>query len=52
MEINEQKKKFDPKWLTIGACFLMVFVCLGFCSSSKSIYLAAITEALGIKRSL
>ena len=30
----------------------MGFVCLGFCSSNKSLYLGAITEALHIKRSL
>ena len=30
----------------------MGFVCLGFCSSNKSLYLGAITEALNIKRSL
>ena len=40
------------RWVIVAAGFLMVFVCLGFCSSSKSLYLAAITEALGIKRSL
>ena len=40
------------RWVIVGASFLMVFVCLGFCSSSKSLYLAAITEALDIKRSL
>ena len=40
------------RWVIVAASFLMVFVCLGFCSSSKSLYLAAITEALGIKRSL
>lgn len=39
-------------WITVAALFLMVFVCLGFCSSNRSIYLAAITEALGIPRSL
>lgn len=30
----------------------MVFICLGFCSSNKSLYLSAITEALDLKRSL
>lgn len=45
------KKKFDYKWVIVGLCFLMVCTCLGFCSSNKSIYLSAITEALSIKRS-
>ena len=33
-------------------CFLMVFVTLGFCSSNKSVYIGAITEATGISRGL
>lgn len=40
------------KWVVAAACFLMIFVGLGFCSSNKSMYLGAITEALDIKRSL
>ena len=40
------------KWVIVGACFVMVMVCLGFCSSTKPLYLSAITEALGIERSL
>lgn len=40
------------KWIIIAASFLMIFTCLGFCSGTKGLYLAAITEALGIKRSL
>lgn len=35
----------------IGLCFMMVFICLGFCSSNKSLYLSAITDALELKRS-
>lgn len=40
------------RWLVAAACFAMVFTCLGFCSSTKGLYLAAITDTLGIKRSL
>ena len=40
------------KWVVVAACFMMIFLGLGFCSSNKSMYLGAITEALGIKRSL
>jgi len=40
------------KWLVAVGCFLMIFLGLGFCSSNKSLYLGAITEALDIKRSL
>lgn len=47
-----RKKKIDYKWVIVVTCFLMEFVCLGFCSSNKSLYLGAITEALEIPRSL
>lgn len=47
----EQKNKV-AKVTVVAACICMIFVCLGFCSSNKSLYLTAITEALGIKRSL
>ena len=46
------KKKLEYRWVILAACFLMVLVCLGFCSSNKGMYLSAITNALGIKRSL
>ena len=46
------QKKLDYQWVIVIVCFLMEFVCLGFCSSNKSLYLGAITEALDIKRSL
>ena len=45
-------RRLDRKQLVISACFLMVFVTLGFCSSTKSLYLAAVNEATGIPRSL
>ena len=47
-----KKWKFDYKWVILFLCFLMNFVCLGFCSSNKGLYLTAITEALDIERSL
>lgn len=40
------------KWVIVAVCFLMVSICLGFCSSTKSLYLKAITSALNIERSL
>lgn len=46
------KRHFNYKWVIFVVCFLMVFLCLGFCSSTKSLYLAAITEYLNIPRSL
>lgn len=47
-----EKKKLDYKWFVLAACFLMTFTSLGFCSSNKGLYLAAITDALNIPRSL
>ena len=47
-----QVKDAAWKWIIISMCFLLIFVCLGFCSSNKSLYLAPITEALHIKRSM
>lgn len=40
------------KWLVAAACFLMIMCCLGFCSSTKGLYLSAITKATGLERSL
>ena len=50
---NQQnsKKKLDYKWVVVGACFLMVMITLGFCSSPKSYFIGPITEYLGIDRS-
>ncbi len=49
---TEDKRKFDYKWVIVALSFLMVMICLGFCSSTKSLYIAPITEALGIKRGI
>ena len=40
------------RWVVVAACCLMSFTGLGFCSGTKGLYLAAITEATGIRRSL
>lgn len=47
-----EKRKLDYKWIIVACGFLMVFTTLGFCSSTKGLFLNAITEALNIKRSL
>lgn len=47
-----QKSRFDYKWVILVVCFLMEFICLGFCSSNAGLYTAAVTEALNIKRSV
>lgn len=48
----EKKRKLHYAWVVFGTCFLMVFIALGFGSSTKGTYLTAITEQLGLKRSL
>lgn len=45
-----KERKFDYKWVILVLCFLMVFVCLGFCSSTKGLYLDVITKAWNIPR--
>lgn len=45
-------RKLDYTWVVVTLCFLLGFFCLGFCMGNKSLYLTAITKALGIKRSL
>ncbi len=47
-----KKIQIDYKWVILITCFLMEFVCLGFCSSNPGLYTAAVVEALGIKRSV
>ena len=49
---NTQKKRLDYKWVIIAASFLMVFTTLGFCSSTKRLFLGPITQALDIARSV
>lgn len=43
-------KKFDYKWVILVICFLMEFICLGFCSSNMGLYTVPVTSALGIDR--
>ena len=38
--------------VTLVLCFLVIFLCLGFAAGNRGLYLSAITDALGIKRSL
>jgi len=49
---EKQGKRLDYKWVVIGVCFLTVMITLGFCSSTKSLYLDVVTKKLGIDRSL
>lgn len=40
------------RWVVVSCCFVMILVCLGFCSSTKGMYLSAVTQALQLDRSL
>ena len=46
------KKDSLYRWIILILCFLMMFFCAGFCCGNSGLYLSAITEALGIKRSI
>ncbi len=49
-------KKFTQspayRWVIVGCCFVIIFACLGFCSSTKGLYLEPVTKALQLERSL
>ncbi len=51
MDADIARKNKRNKWINVILCAGMIFTCLGFCSSNKSLYLNAITEALGFSRS-
>ncbi len=46
------KGKLEYKWIIVATSFLMVMICLGFCSSTKSLFIAPVTAALGIDRGI
>lgn len=45
-----KKSRLDYKWVILAVCFLMEFLCLGFCSSNMGLYTVPVTEALHIDR--
>lgn len=49
--LNKYQNNPNYYWVIVSVCCLMVFTVLGFCSSSKSIYISPICDALGISRS-
>ena len=44
------KSRIDYKWVILVVCFLMEFLCLGFCSSNVGLYTVPVTQALEIDR--
>ena len=45
-----KKSRLDYKWVVLVVCFLMEFLCLGFCSSNVGLFTVPITDALHIDR--
>ena len=52
MDTAKPAQRFHYAWVVLVISFLMVGCALGFCSSTGGLYLAAITENMGIPRSL
>ena len=48
--MKQIKFRLDYKWVVLVVCFLMEFLCLGFCSSNIGLYTVPVTDALGIDR--
>lgn len=48
--MNTRNSRLNYKWVILIVCFLMEFLCLGFCSSNVGLYTVPITNALGIDR--
>lgn len=48
----QTKSRLDYKWVILVVCFLMEFLCLGFCSSNSGLYTAHVTSALNIDRAV
>ncbi len=49
--MDERKRRFEYKWVIAVLGFTMIFVGLGFFSSTRSLFISPITEALHIPRS-
>jgi len=49
MKSIQKKAGFDYKWVIVAVSFLIVFVGLGFCSTSRRLFFEPITKALGIE---
>ena len=46
----QKKTPLYYRWVILVVCFLMEFLCLGFCSSNMGLYTVPVTEALHIDR--
>ena len=48
--MDKKSKSFDYKWVIIGVCALVICIGLGFCSSTKGIFLPKILAGTGLER--
>ena len=48
----QKKFQLDYKWVILIVCFLMEFICLGFCSSNPGLYTVKVTTALNMDRTI
>lgn len=44
--------RFYYKWIIAAACFGMVFICDGFAAGYRGLFLTAVSDGLGLKRTL
>ena len=47
-----RRQKFSYKWIIAVACFGMVFLCDGFAGGYRGLFLTAVSDGLGIRRTL
>lgn len=52
MRTEKSDQKLHYAWVVFGVSVLMVFTVLGFCGSTRPLYLTAVTEGLQIPRSV
>lgn len=50
MESQTKAARSGYKWVIAAICFITIMIALGFCSSSKGLFLTPVTDELGIGR--
>ena len=45
-------KEFPYRWVIAAACFGMIFICDGFAAGYRGLFLTAVSNGLGVKRTL
>lgn len=47
-----RNNRFSYKWVIAAACFGMIFICDGFAAGYRGLFLTAVANGLGVKRTL